>query len=297
MTAVVRDANNNLVEGQTVTFATIGDTTGGTLSVASAITDAQGRAQTVYTASTTTSATNGVVVRATVQSNQSVTTTADLTVGGLSVGLSLGTGNTILQLPAGCGTTGDLCTEFEVQYVAITLTLHALTYSKGNYTGGGTAAWSLNTTATCPNEDASQLGSVAADVFDGVLEAGEDGCQASATLGLPAITPSAIAPAVCNPYGNRNGKLDPGVTAVVSPGTVTTDATGSAVFDVIYPQSIANWVTVQVIATATVSGTETNANVIFSLPILTADVAAGATSPPPGQPSPYGQASSCSDPN
>jgi hypothetical protein len=322
LTAVVRDANNNLVEGQVVTFATVNDTTGGTLSVPSAITNAQGRAQAVYTASTTTSSTNGVVVRATVQSNQSVTTTADLTVGGLSVGLSLGTGNTITQLPANCGSAGNLCTEFEVSYavvatdsagnavpnVAITLTVHALDYMKGTYTGGGTAPWVQSIAAICPNEDASQLLAVPADVYDGVLEAGEDGCQANTTLNLatlysynPATPPAApntpnIYPAVCNPDGNRNGKLDPGVTAVVSPGTVTTDSTGTGVFNVIYPQSIANWVTVQLIATATVSGTETNASVTFSLPILSADVVATPT-PPPGYPSPYGVASSCSIPN
>lgn len=309
LTAVVRDANNNLVEGQVVTFATVNDTTGGTLSVPSAITDAQGRAQTVYTASTTTSSTNGVVVKATVQSTPSVTTTADLTVGGLSVGLSLGTGNTLTQLPSGCGSSGTtLCTEFEVQYsvvatdsagnpvpnVAVTLTVHALEYYKGYYAAGG-PPWAQTVTASCPNEDASQLGVVAADVNDGVLEAGEDGCQANSSLGLAAIAPGTITPAVCNPEGNRNGKLDPGATAVVSPGTVTTDSTGTGTFSVIYPQSIAWWVTVQLIATATVSGTETNASVNFLLPILTADLTA--TAQPPGDPSPYGIATSCSNPN
>jgi hypothetical protein len=308
LTAVVRDANNNLVENQVVTFETVNDTTGGTLSVPSAITDAEGRAQTVYTASTTTSATNGVVIRATVQSNTSVTTTTDLTVGGLSVGLSLGTGNTIAQLPAGCG-SGTLCTEFEVSYavlatdsagnpvpnVTISLTVHALNYSKGEYIAG-TSAWVQHVYASCPNEDASQLGSVAADVYDGVLEAGEDGCQANSSLGLSAIVPSSIAPAVCNASGNRNGKLDPGVTAVASPGSVTTGSDGTAQFNVIYPQSIATWVEVQVIATSAASGTETSASVTFTLLGLASDYT-DVTVSPPGEFSPYGQATSCSNPN
>src|SRR5262249_10196327 len=59
ITAVVRDAANNLVKNQTVVF-TLNDVTGGSLSVGSSVTDSQGRAQTVYTASTTTSAANGV---------------------------------------------------------------------------------------------------------------------------------------------------------------------------------------------------------------------------------------------
>jgi hypothetical protein len=46
ITATVRDATNNLVEGQTVSFSLTKDPTGGSLSVASAVTDAQGRAQT-----------------------------------------------------------------------------------------------------------------------------------------------------------------------------------------------------------------------------------------------------------
>ena len=97
ITAIVRDAQNNLVEGKTVNFTTVNDVTGGTLSLASSVTDDQGKAQTVYTASNTTSAKNGVVVSATVQGT-GVTGTADLTVGGQTVFLSLGTGNTIVSL-------------------------------------------------------------------------------------------------------------------------------------------------------------------------------------------------------
>ncbi|MGH8254124.1 MAG: hypothetical protein ACRES2_08785, partial [Steroidobacteraceae bacterium] len=47
ITAVVRDANNNLVTGATVAF-TLNDVTGGTLTLPTAITNTQGRAQTVY---------------------------------------------------------------------------------------------------------------------------------------------------------------------------------------------------------------------------------------------------------
>ena len=59
ITAVVRDPANNLVKNKTVTF-TLTDVTGGTLSLASAVTDSQGRAQTVYTAGASTSARDGV---------------------------------------------------------------------------------------------------------------------------------------------------------------------------------------------------------------------------------------------
>lgn len=304
LTAVVRDANNNLVEGQTVTFQTVNDVTGGSLSVPSAVTDVQGRAQTVYTASSTPSASNGVVVQATVAG---ISTTADLTVGGLAVGLSLGTGNTLTQLPVGCGSTGtSLCTEFELAYsviatdtagnpvpnVAVTLTIHALDYGKGYYNlTNGTQPWVLHTTATCINEDDSQSGAADYANFNGVLDAGEDGC----TNGVTPTGTTVAAPLVCNPTGNQNGKLDPGATAVASPGSVTTGSDGTATFNVIYPQDIANWVTVQLIASTTVSGTETSSSVSFLLPILADDLTSAAS--PPGQPSPYGSATSCTNPN
>ena len=49
ITAVVRDASNNLVKNAVVLFD-LQDVTGGQLSVASSVTDSQGRAQTFYTA-------------------------------------------------------------------------------------------------------------------------------------------------------------------------------------------------------------------------------------------------------
>jgi len=63
ITAIVRDAANNLVKNEVVGFV-LTDFTGGLLSVAQAVTDSQGRAQTFYTASSTTSANNGVTITA-----------------------------------------------------------------------------------------------------------------------------------------------------------------------------------------------------------------------------------------
>jgi hypothetical protein len=301
LTAVVRDASNNLVEGQTVTFQTVGDITGGTLSVASAITDVQGRAQTVYTSSSTPSASNGVKVQATVQGTTVTPATANLTVGGLAVGLSLGTGNQLTELPTGC----TLCTQFEVPYVVIaldaagnpvqnvpiTLTIHALDYAKGHW-NTTKAPYTQVITAACINEDDSQDPRTAGFAnFNGVLDPGEDGCTNGVTPTGVTVTP----PYTCNPTGNQNGKLDPGATAVASPGSVTTGPDGSAAFNVIYPEDIATWVNVQLIATASVSGTETTASVTFTLPIAAKYLQGPAD--PPGQPSPYGSANSCTNPN
>ena len=95
ITAIVRDAQDNLVEGQTVDFQ-LTDKTGGSISVATAVTNAQGVAQTVYTATSTASGSNGVSVTAAVQGT-AIQNTVTLTVGGQTVFLSLGTGATLTE--------------------------------------------------------------------------------------------------------------------------------------------------------------------------------------------------------
>lgn len=91
--ATVRDSANNLVKNATVTFV-LDDITGGSLSAGSAITDSQGRAQVSYTASSTTSAKDGVKITASV-GNPVVSDVVLLTVAGKEVFISLGTGNSI----------------------------------------------------------------------------------------------------------------------------------------------------------------------------------------------------------
>jgi hypothetical protein len=222
----------------------------------------------------------------------------------------------IVVLPAGCNSgtsgTGVVCTQFGVPYSVIavdaagnpvsgtniTLTIKALTYSKGNYPQpvSPATAWSQIVYATCPNEDGTSP--VVSAQYNGILDPGEDGCWPGNTAlhpiaeGLPTPNPSGYA---CNQFGNGNGRLDPGGTAVTSPSTVTTDSTGTGSFLVIYPQDEANWVYVELTATTSVQGTASTASVDFTLPILATDLN-NITVSPPGETSPYGTSSSCSDP-
>ncbi len=281
ITATVRDANDNLVENQTVSFAIAQvTTTGGTLSVPSAITDSQGRAQTVYTASSTPSKTNGVVITASVPAAAAVTPqSVDLTVGGLAVGLSLGTGNKLTENTAQ--------TQFIVPYIVdavdsagnpvpnavITLAIHAVTYYKGTYVKGATQ-WNWTPTVGCPNEDLD---------LSGIYTQPKDGIG-------PTTAP------LYNAFGNGNGKLDPGATANADPASVTTGADGSAAFNVVYPEDIANWDIVELTASTSVSGTEATASTTFQLPILASYITT-LTSSPPGYISPYGVATVCTNPN
>ena len=139
ITAIVRDASDNLVEGQTVSFQ-LTDVTGGSLSVGSALTDVQGKAQTVYTASSTSSATNGVKITASIPAVPAVPAAiVTLTVGGQTVYLSLGTGNTITP----DATNTQFIMPFIVQAqdaagnsvngVTITLAIHSVQYAKGGW--------------------------------------------------------------------------------------------------------------------------------------------------------------------
>jgi Invasin, domain 3/Bacterial Ig-like domain (group 1) len=295
ITATLRDAQNNLVQGQTVNFQ-LTDNTGGTLSVAFATTNGQGQAQTVYTASTSSSATNGVIITATVQGT-ALTQNAELTVGGQSVFLSLGTGNKISEN----GTFTQFVMPFTVQAIdasgnavngaQITLSVHSDDYGKGGYvlssgTWVQTATPSVATPAAitvCQNEDLNQ---------NGILDPGEDGV---------ALTSAQISAGwIFNPEGNQDGKLEPGNVAAVAGATndtVTTADGGVAAFTVTYPEDHANWVQVTLTATTTVQGTQAQTSMTFWLPILASYLTSSGSGTPPGFISPYGVATQCTNPN
>ena len=276
ITAIVRDAAGNLVDNQTIAFQ-LTDVTGGSLSVATVVTNSSGIAQTVYTASNTPSTSNGVTVTATVQAT-GLNKSATLTVGGQTVFLSLGTGRVIgenaaktqFQMPwvvQAVDSSGN-----PVNNVTITLAIHSAlgsdgfyAYGKGSYEVCGSSWVQYNTTATCPGN-----GPVTCDNEDlqltGVYEVGED--------------------------TNNNGKLDPGDVAVATPGSVITASDGSGNFLVEYPEDHALWVQATLTATATVQGTQSSTEATFVLPML-ATYLSDTSSQPPGFRSPYGVAASC----
>ncbi len=295
ITAIVRDAQNNLVQGETVAFQ-LTDVTGGQLSFATAITDPSGVAQTVYTASGTPSTSNGVSVLATVQGT-AISQTVDLTVGGQTVFLSLGTGNKISENPTQTQfnmpwvVTAVDSAGHPVNGVTITLTIHSASrpyyaYYKGTYEVCGSSWVQYNGTPGCTIT--APIGSTTAPVpclnedlnLTGVYEASED--------------------------INNNNRLDPGDVAVTNPGNVVTGTAkdssgnplndGSATFQVDYPEDHALWVQTTLTATATVQGTQSTTTSTFILPIL-ATYLTTTTSSPPGFVSPYGSASSCANPN
>jgi hypothetical protein len=253
ITAVVRDANNNLVKNKTVVF-TLTDVSGGSISVGSAVTDSQGRAQTVYTASSTTSGSGLVQIAGTVQGT-AVTATTSLTVAQRQVFMALGTNN----LP-----TASNALQYQLQFVVqvtdingnavanvpVALSILSDDYYKGSRTAG--SPWTTTPSFACTNEDANR---------NGILDVAED--------------------------FNTNGRLDAGNIAVVTPATATTGADGSAIVTVTYQKSYAYWLDVTLSAKASVAGTESVRSSGFLLPGRVEDFIA-ANTPPPGVVSPFG---------
>jgi Bacterial Ig-like domain (group 1) len=297
ITATVRDAQNNPVQGQTVTFTLTNDTTGGQLASSAAMTDAQGIATTVYTAGATTSGANGVTITAAVQGT-SVSGPVTLTVGGQAVFLSLGTGNSINSPDQATYSITYAVLALDAQGAAvanapITLKVLPVSYVKGN------RQWNVNTWATVPSTSGSDT---YATPPGAKTCANEDtdytGNIASLDSGSPAnctnlVTNQSI-PSHFKDY-NCSGALDPGNVAAVSPASGMTDANGKLLVTVSYPKDHAYYVTVQLVASTNVAGTQSSTSSTFDLPGAAIDFNSQNTGPP-GPASPYGQATTCVDP-
>lgn len=265
ITAVVRDASNNLVKGKVIRFSIIQDNSGGTLSTATATTDNLGRASTTYVSSAATTAQNGVVIRAAVDENTAINTTVALTVSQSALFVRLGTGNNIEQIGQ---------TQYDKKYTVmvtdaggnavpnanIIVSLNPDGYAKGIYVDN-TDSWGLSySVGYCPSEDLNE---------NGILDGGED--------------------------ANGNGQLTPG-NVVAVPSSVTTGADGTFEFSVIYAETYANWVRVRLTASTTVAGTESSDTVVFWLPASAADMNNTNNAPPGGNiNSPFGISASCLD--
>jgi len=264
ISAVVRDATGNLVKNKTVTF-TLTDNTGGTLSLASAITNSQGRAQTIYTAGSTVSARDGVDVTASVTGGGGpITDSVKLTVARKEVFISLGTGNTVEEV----ANNAQYRIPFTIQMtdangngvpnVPVTMSVLTERYLKGTRAWNG-SSWTsyVNPVYNCVDEDTL----VPATARNGQLDPGED--------------------------ADNDGRIDVGNIALVTPGQVTTNAQGVALVDVLYPQDAAYWLVVTLEARAAVQGTEFARSTTFLLPGTTNDFG-NQTTAPPGFVSPFG---------
>jgi hypothetical protein len=272
LTATVRDAAGNFVKNQTVNFV-LTDVTGGSLSVAQAVTNSQGQAKTFYNASNATSAANGVRVDATVQGT-AVTDFVQLTVAQRQVFISFGTGNQIEE-----PNQAQYKTQWVIQVTDsqgngvvgadVSLSVLSRRYWEGTrvFSSGPPTFWATPRVplAGCPDEDVNH---------NGVLDAGED--------------------------LNGNNKIEAGNILTVVPetgtaSTATTDKNGFALFDVFYPQAYAYWLEVALTAKLTVQGTEFSETTVFVPDGSSADFTSQ-TNTPPGVVSPFGSDQNCATP-
>lgn len=277
VTAVVRDANDNLVAGQVVNFS-LTDPTGGSLSAASGTTDQSGSVIVTYQATSTTSAQNGIKINASVNGTSvSTASPAQITVGAVALRILLGTGAKAVELDS---TRNQLPYSIFVNDAAgnpppngtsLRLSVNSVGYRKGQWgiDSNGNLKQFVSINAADPDIDSTGYGCKNEDInLNGILDPGED-------------------------Y-NGNGVLDPGNPAIV-PSTVALDPSGSQQFFITYPKDHAFWVKVKLTAIATVAGSETTASAAFELPGLAKDY--GTTFAVPGQISPYGVGSTCANPN
>lgn len=275
ITAVVRDANDNLVKNQTVNFSIVSDASGGSLSPASANTDSSGTANTYYIAGDATSALNGVTIRGSV-AGTTVASTTTLTVAKKPLFITLQTGPFIEEyddirykkdyVALVTDAAGD-----PVEGATVDATIRPVYYKKGYFTWGGmawhqvdtlqAASCTLPSVPACANEDGMLHNSLD---FNGVLNTGED--------------------------QNGNGLLDPGNVASVT--ATETDATGGSTLTIVYAKDYAQWVNVKLEAHATTGGSTASASVTFDLPGLANDYT-NQNADPPGNPSPFGITTSC----
>lgn len=268
--AVVLDAAGNSVANRQVNFTIEEDDgNGGSLNTPTALSDANGRAQVQFISGSQATRTNGVKLRATV-AGTSVAGTAALTVNGQALFISIGFGNTISNKDE---TTyrkafSVYVTDANGNAVPsqiVTLSTIPLVYGKGFLEWSGTV-WGYNSSGTlgahtaCPNEDLNQ---------NGGLDPGED--------------------------TDTNTQLTPGNPVVITPGTVTTDAQGRATFALEYGEQYVPWLTVNIVARASVGGTESRSVLVHSLTGLAADFS-NETISPAGQVSPFGLTQSCTSP-
>lgn len=275
--AVVRDDNLNLVADKSVEFS-LSDISGGTLSSPVAVTNTQGLARVTYQSTSTTTASNGVQVTARARNSDGTTASGQtsLTVGSRALRITLGTGNEIFEPNE---------TTYQLPYSAIVtdaagnpatnaeFQLSALPsrYFKGFYVLNVDGEFVPNITAECANEDVNR---------NGILDTGED--------------------------LDGDNVLDPGNIASV-PRSPTLDASGSAQFNIQYPQDRGNWVEIELTARVTVSGSEATEKAVFTVPISADDAenppstirpVLDSSGNPTGQTrgeSPYGHSESCTD--
>ncbi len=235
------------------------------------------------------SASNGVVISATVQDTPAATNTVSLTVTGTAIDMAIGTGDDLFEPTTSLyskewaiivtDTTGTA--PEPVANTNVQASIRSILYFKGSMAINPVPSdhWDPVYSATCPDEDTNRdgfLDLITEDINgNGILEAGN-----RATL--TAVPPGA-ADNFCDTIGGG-----------LPTTTVLTDSSGIARVCVVYVQSDNLWVQTRITSQLVVTGTEYSESQDFLLEAFASDLN-DVSSSPAGQISPFG-VGACTDP-
>lgn len=262
--ATVRDAAGNAVKGATVNFTVVKDLSGGRIRTGTVVTDENGLATDSFISGATSTAADGVEIRATV-ANTAISATAKLTVNGQALFINIAANNTIEKLSTTYRKTFSVqvndANGAPVAGQNVTLSYYPPQYKKGTVILVGTPKlWTPQVSATCPNEDQDRAGQLSGNNRD----------------------------------TNGDGRLTPGLPAVIAPSFLTTNSAGAAEFTLEYGQQYAFWVDFDLSAKVMVAGTESSTGFLFTASAPAADLT-NENSPPSAANNPFGSGASCSN--
>lgn len=250
--AVIRDNDNNPVKNKKVVFQ-LDNASGGVLNPVEAVTNSQGVAVTEFTADQTTGANTGanLNIRAYVMDSPSVAGTTAVAVGGRTLFFRFGTGNTISK-----PNVSTYSKQFSVIVTdssgnpvpnqALNVAVVPVAYNYGFWqeypTNGTFVRWTAISTKSCASEDVNN---------NGILDNNEKD-------------------------DNGDGQLTPGnvvkVEKTVTSGPITTDLSGVAVFNLVYPQDYGAWTTVRLMVSGLADGTDNVSSRLYTLGVSAEDV-------------------------
>ena len=264
--ATVRDTSGNAVKGVTVNFTAVKDLSGGRIKTGTAVTDANGLATDSFIAGAASTAANGVEIRASVSSS-SIAASTLVTVSGQALFINIAANNTIEKLSTTYRKTFSVqvndANGAPVGGQNVTLAYYPPVYRKGFLTfDKGVNLWVSTVVDTCVNEDRDRSGQLSGGNVD----------------------------------VNADGRLTPGLPAVISPRTVTSNSAGAAEFTVEYGQQYAFWVNLDLSAKVVVAGTESSTGFMFPASAL-ADDLISRTVQPASVVSPFGSSPGCNNAN
>ncbi len=286
--AVVTDNNGNAVKNQEVNFAS-SNLFGGQLNPASATTNSDGEAVVTLTAGSSATQVDELSISAQIVGT-GVADTTQLTIVERVLNVTIGTSNKIedralntqhglafvVQVADGGGAP--------VEGATVSMSARPLSYRKGYL--------------ELVNSDGESFAEAPIDWEPERWNARYINCTAEDTNGNRILDPGEDF--------NNNGILDPQDPSLLAPlgggveyptlvgDTLTTDALGTGLLEVLYPQSSAIWARVEIVALAQALGAESEARFETSLPMLASDLD-DVDVEPPNIVSPYGVDLDCSN--